>query len=86
VDRHRLRRLISTVIATGLLFWLVQRREAGRVTPYLLTTPLVSIAIGWGFLGDVLTAQILIGAAVTIGGVAVVALAERGLRAGASRS
>ena len=78
--------LISTVIATGLLFWLVQRREAGRVTPYLLTTPLVSIAIGWGFLGDVLTAQILIGAAVTIGGVAVVALAERGLRAGASRS
>jgi O-acetylserine/cysteine efflux transporter len=78
--------LISTVIATGLLFWLVQRREAGRVTPYLLTTPLVSIAIGWGFLGDVLTAQILIGAALTIGGVAVVAIAERGLRAGASRS
>ena len=39
-----------------------------------------------GFMGDVLTPQILIGAAVTIGGVAVVALAERGLRAGASRS
>ena len=78
--------LVSTVIATGLLFWLVQRREAGRVTPYLLSTPIVSIAIGAGLLGDVLTAQILIGAAVTIGGVAVVALAERGLRAGASRS
>ena len=78
--------LISTLIATGLLFWLVQRREAGRVTPYLLTTPIVSIAIGWGLLGDVLTAQILIGAAVTIGGVGLVALAERGLRAGASRS
>ena len=77
--------LVSTVIATGLLFWLVQRREAGRVTPYLLSTPVVSIAIGVGFLGDVLTPQIAIGAAVTIGGVAVVALAERGLRAGASR-
>lgn len=77
--------LVSTVIATGLLFWLVQRREAGRVTPYLLLTPVVSIAIGAGFLGDVLTPQILLGSAVTIGGVAVVALAERGLRAGASR-
>lgn len=77
--------LVSTVIATGLLFWLVQRREAGRVTPYLLLTPVVSIAIGAGFLGDVLTPQILLGAAVTIGGVAVVAVAERGLRAGAVR-
>ena len=78
--------LVSTVIATGLLFWLVQRRPAGRVTPYLLTTPVVSIAIGWGLMGDVLTPQILLGAAVTIAGVGLVALAERGLRAGASRS
>ena len=77
--------LVSTVVATGLLFWLVQRREAGRVTPYLLSTPVVSILIGVSFLGDVLTPQILIGAAITIGGVAVVALAERGLRAGAAR-
>ena len=74
------------MIATGLLFWLVQRREAGRVTPYLLATPVVSIAIGWGLMGDVLTPQILIGAALAMAGVGVVALAERGLRAGASRS
>ncbi|MDI1281974.1 DMT family transporter [Brevundimonas sp.] len=76
--------LVSSVLATTLVFWLVQRREAGRVTPYLLATPVVSIAIGWLFLGDVLTVQILTGAALTMGGVAVVALAERGLRAGAS--
>ncbi|MFN3352707.1 MAG: DMT family transporter [Brevundimonas sp.] len=77
--------LASSLVATSLLFWLVQRREAGRVTPYLLATPVVSIVIGAGLLGDILTAQILIGAALTICGVAVVALAERGLRAGASR-
>lgn len=73
--------LVSTVFATGLLFWLVQRREAGRVTPYLLTTPIVSVAIGWAFMGDVLTAQILAGAAVTILGVGVVSLAERRMKA-----
>ncbi len=78
--------LVSSVLATSLVFWLVQRRPAGRVTPYLLATPVVSILIGWGWMGDVLTVQILTGAAITILGVAVVALAERGLRAGAAKA
>lgn len=78
--------LVSSVLATTLVFWLVQKREAGRVTPYLLATPVVSILIGWGFMGDVLTPQILSGAALTMGGVALVALAERGLRAGAAKA
>lgn len=78
--------VLSSVVATSLVFWLVQRREAGRVTPYFLATPVVSILIGWLFVGDVLTAQILTGAALTMGGVAVVALAERGLRAGAAKA
>ena len=78
--------LVSSVLATTLVFWLVQRREAGRVTPYLLATPVVSILIGWLWMGDVLTAQILAGAALSIAGVAVVALAERGLRAGAAKA
>ncbi len=69
-----------------MVFWLVQQREAGRVTPYFLATPVVSILIGWLWLGDVLTVQILTGAALTMGGVAVVALAERGLRAGAAKA
>lgn len=78
--------IVSSVFATTLLFWLVQKREAGRVTPYLLATPVVTILIGWLFMGDVLTPQILTGAALAMGGVAVVALAERGLRAGAARA
>ena len=48
-------------------------------------TPVVSMAIGWLWMGDVLTPQILAGSALTIAGVAAVALAERGLRAGANR-
>lgn len=78
--------LVSSVLATTLVFWLVQKREAGRVTPYLLATPVVSILIGWLWMGDVLTPQILAGAALSIAGVAVVALAERGLRAGAAKA
>ena len=74
------------MIATALLFWLVQKREAGRVTPYLLATPLVSAVIGVLFLGDVLTPQIIAGAAVAMAGVVLVALAERGLRVGAAKT
>ena len=78
--------LVSSVLATTLVFWLVQKRPAGRVTPYLLATPVVSMVIGWSLMGDVLTPQILTGAALTMAGVAVVALAERGLRAGAAKA
>jgi hypothetical protein len=60
--------LISSVFATSLVFWLVQRREAGRVTPYLLGSPVVSILIGGLFMGDVLTPQILTGVAIALVG------------------
>src|SRR3569623_2367378 len=43
----------------------------------MLTSPLVSCAIGVGLMGDVLTPQIVAGAAICIGGVAVVAITER---------
>lgn len=78
--------LVSSVLATSLVFWLVQTRETGRITPYLLVAPLVSIFIGGVWMGDVLTPQILTGVAMTLIGVVIVALAERGLRAGAAKA
>ncbi|WP_242913146.1 MULTISPECIES: DMT family transporter [Brevundimonas] len=77
--------LLSSVMATSLLFWLVQRREAGRVTPYLLGSTVVSVLMGWLFMDDLLTGQIVVGAALTLVGVIVVSLAERNLRVGAAR-
>jgi O-acetylserine/cysteine efflux transporter len=69
--------VVSTIGASALLFWLIQRREAGRVTPYFLLTPLVSCSIGILFLGDRLTPQLLIGGGATMVGVALVALTEK---------
>ncbi|WP_201722959.1 DMT family transporter [Caulobacter sp. X] len=73
--------VVSTVGASALLFWLVQRREAGRVTPYFLLTPLVSCTIGILFLGDQLTPQLLIGGGATMVGVALVAMTEKRIKA-----
>ncbi|KQY29846.1 multidrug DMT transporter permease [Caulobacter sp. Root1455] len=69
--------VVSTIGASALLFWLVQRREAGRVTPYFLLTPLVSCTIGVLFMGDKLSPQLVIGAAATMAGVALVALTAK---------
>ncbi len=69
--------LVSSVGATVALFWLVQRREAGRFTPYLLTTPLVSSLFGVTMFGDQITPRLIAGAAATLGGGAIVALADR---------
>ena len=68
---------VSSVLATVALFWLVQRQKASRFAPYLLTTPLVSSALGVSFFGDQITWRLVVGAVATLGGVAVVALAER---------
>ena len=37
---------VSSVMATVALLWLVQRREAGRFAPFLLSTPLVRAVFG----------------------------------------
>ena len=50
-------------------------------TPYLLATPVISFTLAGLWLGDHITARILLGAAITMGGVALVALADRRFRA-----
>jgi O-acetylserine/cysteine efflux transporter len=61
------------------MFWLVQRREPGRIMPYFLLTPLVSAVISVLFMGEIVTWQVAMGGAATLAGVALVALSERRL-------
>jgi O-acetylserine/cysteine efflux transporter len=69
--------LASSIGASSLLFWLVQRREPSRVTPFFLLTPLVSCAIGILLMGDKVTVQLIGGGAATLAGVAIVTFDER---------
>jgi len=71
--------VLSTVGATAMMFWLVQRREPGRIMPYFLMTPLVSAVISVLFMGEIITWQVAMGGAATLAGVALVALSERRL-------
>jgi O-acetylserine/cysteine efflux transporter len=73
--------IVSSIVANAFMFRLVQKYEVSRTTPYLLMTPVISFALAALVLGDRITPQILIGAAVTMGGVVLVALAERRFKA-----
>jgi O-acetylserine/cysteine efflux transporter len=69
--------LVSSIVANAFLFRLVQKYEVSRTTPYLLMTPVISFALAAIVLHNQITPQILLGAALTIGGVLLVAIAER---------
>jgi len=73
--------IVSSIVANVFMFRLVQKYEVSRTTPYLLMTPVISFALAAIVLGDVITPRIVLGAAMTMGGVALVALAERRFKA-----
>jgi len=68
--------IVSSIVANAFMFRLVQRYEVSRTTPYLLLSPVISFSLAAVVLGDDITARIIAGAAATLAGVALVALAE----------
>jgi O-acetylserine/cysteine efflux transporter len=69
--------IVSSIVANAFMFKLLQKYEVSRTTPYLLLTPVISFALAVVILGNHVSLQILLGAAVALAGVALVALAER---------
>jgi O-acetylserine/cysteine efflux transporter len=69
--------LVSSIVANGFMFRLVQTYEVSRITPFLLITPLVSFVMGAVVLGDHISGRVAIGGAISLVGVALVALAEQ---------
>lgn len=64
--------IFSTVIAYGLWYYLLTHCEVSRITPFNLLVPIFAIALGQVLYPVELTPQILIGGAITIGGVAII--------------
>ncbi len=69
--------IVSSIVANAFMFRLVQKYEVSRTTPYLLMTPVITFTLAAFVLGDTITPNIIAGAATTMIGVALVALAER---------
>lgn len=64
----------SSLLGHGLFYILVQRYPVAQVTPWLLISPLLAVALGVYFWGDRPGPRLLVGGAMVLGGVLAIAL------------
>lgn len=65
---------ISSLLGHGLYYVLVKRHPIAMVTPWLLISPLMAVGLGIAFWGDRPGPRLLVGGAMVLGGVLVIAL------------
>ncbi|WP_407352715.1 DMT family transporter [Luteimonas sp. R10] len=66
--------VFASLLGHGVFYLLVQRHPVAQVTPYLLITPVIAVALGIAFWGDRPGPALWIGGAMVLGGVLVIAL------------
>jgi drug/metabolite transporter (DMT)-like permease len=69
--------LLLSVGAVSLLYWLIQRGEAARVSTLFFLVPPVTALVAWPVFGETLSPLALAGMVVTVVGVALVNLEKR---------
>ncbi len=66
--------VFSSLIGYGLWTWLLARYEVTQVVPYSLLIPVFGIATSMAMFGESLTLPLMLGAALTVVGVAIITL------------
>jgi O-acetylserine/cysteine efflux transporter len=64
--------LIGAVLCFSLWYKLIMRVPADKILPFLLLMPATGVIAGWLMLGEPLSAGLLVGGAIIIGGLAVI--------------
>lgn len=65
---------VSSLLGHGLYYALVQRHPVAQVTPWLLIAPVLAVGLGIAYWGDRPGPRLLIGGAMVLGGVLMIAL------------
>lgn len=66
--------IIASILGHSLYYILVQRHPVAQLTPWLLITPLIAVALGIMFWGDRPGPRLWLGGAMVLGGVFAIAL------------
>jgi O-acetylserine/cysteine efflux transporter len=69
--------IAASIIGHGGFFWLIQRHEVNRITPYLLLVPLLSVLLGILAWGDRPGPRLFIGGGLILAGVLWITLRAR---------
>ncbi len=67
----------ASIIGHGGFYWLIQRHEVNRITPYLLLVPVLAVLLGIVFWGDRPGPRLLIGGGLVLAGVLWITLRAR---------
>lgn len=67
----------ASIIGHGLFYWLIQRHEVNRITPYLLTVPVMAVGLSVWLWGDRPGIRLIIGGTLVILGVLWITLRAR---------
>ncbi|MEM1080032.1 MAG: DMT family transporter, partial [Pseudomonadota bacterium] len=59
----------ASIIGHGLFYWLIQRHEVNRITPYLLTVPVMAVGLSVWIWGDRPGLRLILGGGLVIVGV-----------------
>jgi O-acetylserine/cysteine efflux transporter len=69
--------IAASIVGHGTFYWLIQRHEVHRVTPYVLLVPVLAVALAVALRGDEPGPRLLGGGALVLGGVLWVTLRAR---------
>lgn len=69
--------LVSSLLGYGLYYVLVQRHPIAQITPWLLLSPVLAVALGIAFWGDRPGPKLWTGGVMVLGGVLLIALRTR---------
>jgi drug/metabolite transporter (DMT)-like permease len=64
--------LVGTLLAYTVYIWLLHRTSAALVSTYAYVNPVIAVGLGVGLNGEVMTARMLLAAAIIIAGVVVI--------------
>jgi O-acetylserine/cysteine efflux transporter len=67
----------ASIIGHGGFYWLIQRHEVNKITPYLLLVPVLAVGLGVVFWGDRPGTRLLVGGALVLAGVLWITLRAR---------
>jgi len=69
--------VFGSLVAFTAYSWLLKHAPPARVATYAYVNPVVAVLLGWAMLGEKLTGQMLVGAAVVVGSVILITTQQK---------
>jgi drug/metabolite transporter (DMT)-like permease len=69
--------VFGSLVAFTAYSWLLKHAPPARVATYAYVNPVVAVLLGWAMLGEKLTGQMLVGAAVIVGSVVLITTQQK---------